>query len=268
MLRSIALKTIRDRWRSLLWWTLGIFIYMVIVGLFWPLLEQQQEELATLINSFPSEMFGIFGVSDATEMFTPPGYLNSQAFGWVVPVLFAVYAAIIGTQLIAGEEEAKTLDLLLANPVSRTKVMFEKWLGMAGFMLALGLGLLVSSYLTELIFQLGIGFSEYFAVCLQASLLGILFGSAALAIGGFGGKRGLTVGLLAAFAGITFLINSLRGVADWVQSIAYASPFYYYDSNRPLFDGIDWLNVAVLAAVSLIGLGIALWAFPRRDVGT
>lgn len=268
MLRNIALKTIRDRRRMLLWWTIGIFAYSLMIAVFWPVIEDQQEQLASFLENYPSEMFAFLGIESAEEMFTPAGYISSQSFGLLVPLAFAILAAAIGAQLIAGEEEANTLDLLMSNPVSRTRVVVEKWMGLALAMLLLGVGLFVASVVTDIAFGVGVSAANYFAACVQGTLLGLVFGSAAFAVGALGGQRGLTIGIAAAIAAGTFLINSLRGVADWIETAAYISPFYYYDSNRPLFEGIDWVNVLVLAVLALIGLATAVWAFPRRDIGT
>ena len=84
MLRNIVFKTLRDRRRSIVWWSVGIFIYTIFVGFFWPILEDQRDALIAFLDAYPTEMFGFFGIETAEEMFTPAGYLNSQAFGWLV----------------------------------------------------------------------------------------------------------------------------------------------------------------------------------------
>lgn len=268
MLRNVFLKTIRDRRRALLWWSLGILVYALFIGLFWPVLEDSREELEALIAAYPRELLGLFGVEEGAEMFTPSGYLESQAFGWLVPVVFAIYAAAMGAQLIAGEEEAGTLDLLLANPIARTRVVWQKWLGLAAAMATLGIVLFVSVVLTDVLFDFGIPLDRYVAVCVQAALLGLLFGSLAFAAGALGGRRGLILGIVSAAAVATFLINSLGSLTDWMERLRYASPFYYYDSSQPLTNGMDWVNAIVLAGGSALCLAAALWGFPRRDVGT
>ncbi len=268
MLRSIALKTIRDRLRSLIWWIVAIVVYSMFVAAFWPVLADQQEQFTTLLQAYPEGLLNIFGVGSIEEMFTPAGFLSTEAFGWLVPLLFSIYATTMGTQLIAGEEEANTLDLLLSNPISRTRVAIEKWIGMLVVTAILTVALFASIVAAGAIFNLGIPTSHYAAACFQAMLLGLVFGSIAFAIGALGGKRGLILGAVAAFAVASFLINSLRDLADWLAKVSYASPFYYYDSNKPLINGVDWINVAVLAAIALVATGVALFAFPRRDIGT
>jgi len=268
MLRNIALKTIRDRRRSLVWWTVAILVYSLFVAAFWPVLEDQQDEFAQLLEAYPEGLLSIFGVGSIEEMFTPAGFLSTEAFGWLVPLLFSIYGVVIGAQLIAGEEEDNTLDLLMANPLPRTRVVIEKWLGMLALMGALALALFLSVWLAGTIFDLGIPVEHYAAACLHAMLLGLAFASIAFAIGAIGGKRGLILGAVAAFAVAAFLVNSLRELASWLEAVSYVSPFYYYDSNSPLINGVDWLNVLVLLVISAIALGAAYYAFPRRDIGT
>jgi ABC-2 type transport system permease protein len=266
MLRSLVLKTVRDRRRGLLWWSVGILAYALFLGAFWPVLDESRDALESLLAAYPEDLFGLLGVANADEMFTPAGYLASQAFGWLVPGVFAVFASAMGAQLISGEEEAKTMDLLLANPLSRRRVVLDKWLGMVIVVAALGLAVLVSLLVIDTLFGFAIPFDRYAAVCTQVTLLGILFGSAALAAGALGSRRALILGLLCAFAIAAFLLNSLGSLADWVDRARVISPFYYYDSDRPLVEGFEWRNVVVLAGSSIGLLMLALWAFSRRDV--
>jgi ABC-2 type transport system permease protein len=96
VLRNVFLKTIRDRRRGLLWWSVGVFVFALFIGLFWPILRDSQDQLQAILANFPDELFGLFGVATAEEMFTPAGYLSSRAFGLIVPVVLAVYATAMG----------------------------------------------------------------------------------------------------------------------------------------------------------------------------
>lgn len=268
MLSSVFLKTLRDRRRGLIWWSLGIVLYALFIGAFWPVLEDSRETLQSLLEAYPQELVGLFGVDNADDMFTPAGYLASQAFGWLVPVVFAIFAAAMGAQLIAGEEEAKTLDLLLANPISRGRVVLEKWLALGAVVFVLGSVLFASVLLIDALFGFRIAFDRYLAICIQATLLGILFGSIAFAAGAAGARRGLTLGIVSAAAVATFLINSLGTATDWMETVRYISPFYYYDSHRPLTNGFNWANAGALAIASALALAVARYTLPRRDIGT
>lgn len=266
MLGSVFSKTLRDRRRGLVWWSLGVFIFALFIALFWPILRDSQDQLEAVLANLPDELFGLLGIGTIEEMFTPAGYVSSRAFGLLVPVIFSIYATAMGAQLIAGEEEAHTMDLLLANPISRARVVWQKWLAMVAVMAFLGGVLLAAFVIADIAFGLGIPFDRYFAACFQATLLGLVFGSASFAAGALGARRGVTLGIVSAVAVGTFLVNSLGTATAWMEKVRVVSPFYYYDSNRPLIDGIDWLNVLVLTLAALLGLIVAAWGFPRRDV--
>ena len=42
--------------------------------------------------------------------------------------------------------------------------------------------------------------------------------------------------------------------------------FHYYLGNDPLINGMDWGNAAVLAAPSIVLLGLSFVLFQRRDI--
>jgi ABC-2 type transport system permease protein len=268
VLRSVFTKTLRDRRRALVWWTVGIFAYVLFMDAFWPFVAEQRQQLEQLIESLPEGMMAVFGIDTGEELFSSAGYLNSRSFGWVVPVVFAIYAIGMGARALAGEEEDKTIDLLLANPISRSRVLLEKFAAMLVIMAVLGAALWAALLVGDLLFGLGIAADRYFAATLSATLLGLLFGSVALAAGGLGARAGLIVGLVSTLAVAAFLLNSLGGVVDWLDTARKVSPFYYYDSTRPLLNELDTGHAAVLAGVTLVAVGAAVLGFRRRDLAT
>ena len=67
-------------------------------------------------RSLPETLRNLFG-GDFT---TPAGYLRSETFSALGPILFLVFAIGAGARAIAGEEEGRTLDLLLSTPIRRS----------------------------------------------------------------------------------------------------------------------------------------------------
>ncbi len=264
---EIAARALLDRRRPLAWWCFGIVVYAGFVAAFWPFIADQQAELTAVIAMLPKAMIAMFGIDNPAEMFSPAGYLTTRSYGWIVPVVLAIYASALGASLLAGEEEDGTLELLLANPVSRARVVLEKWLALAVVVALLGLALFLTGLGFDRVFGLGVGADRYAAASLQATLLGLFFGTVALAVGAAGASRAVALGVVAAFAVAGFLVNSLGSLVDWLAVARRLSPFYYYDANRPLMNGFDWPNAAVLFAATLLALAIAVVAFRRRDVG-
>ena len=123
MLNSVLAKTLFDRRRSFVWWSIGIAAYVALMDSVYPFIRDSAGQFEELFDSFPEALRALFGIDGEFDLFSPVGYLESRTFGWVVPVVLSIYAGALGSRLVAGEEESGTMDLLLAQPVSRRSVM-------------------------------------------------------------------------------------------------------------------------------------------------
>lgn len=268
MLSSVFLKSLRDRRIALLWWAIGVTGFVILMAGFWPFVENQRQQLEQVLESLPPQMFALLGLAHGEDVFSPEGYLTSRTFGWVVPIIFSLYAASQGAAAIAGEEEDNTIDLLMANPLSRVRVLVEKWLAMAAIIVLIGLILGGALVLGDRLFGLGIDPLRYAAAAGSAVLLAILIGSLALALGAAGLSRAAAMGVSAAVTVTSFLINSLGTAVPQLEGWRLATPFYYYDDAKPLLNGLDPIHAGVLAGGALLVTVIGAALFSRRDLGT
>ena len=126
MLSSLFLKTLRDQRRSMAWWSLGAGILVGVMVGFYPTIEGI-EGLQELVDQYPDSLMAMFGASDLAGFSTPAGYLNAELFGFMLPMLIAVFAVGRGSGAVAGEERAGTMELLLSQPVSRSRLVLEKF---------------------------------------------------------------------------------------------------------------------------------------------
>ena len=266
MFRSIFIKTLRDRRRSMIWWVLGTFGYLVAITATYTFFVEQQEVYESLLADYPEALLAMFGVESGAALFAPDGYLTSQAFGWLVPLLTLVLGIGIGAGAVAGEEEAGTMDLLLALPVTRTSVVLQKLGAMVVLLLVLGLSVFAGTALGAISVDMDLSMVNLAAASFNGALLGLVFGTLALAIGAATGKRGTSLGVSSGVALVAFLIQTLAPIVDWLEPVHPLTPFYYYGDNQPLVNGLHWGHAGVLIGLSALFVLIALLAFRRRDI--
>ncbi len=203
-----------------------------------------------------------------TAISTPAGYLGSTTFGLLGPILTIVMATWLGTRAIAGDEESGRLDVLLAHPISRTRLSVERFAA-----LAVAIGLVCLVLFAALVAVSGvaqldeIGPANLLGASLHLAGLGTFFGAAALAVGAATGSRALATAVVATLGVVSYFANTLAAQIDVVAWSRNLSPFRYYSGGRPLVNGVQPLDLAILlvAAIVLVALGTA--AFRRRDVG-
>ena len=100
---------------------------------------------------------------------------------------------------------------------------------------------------------------------LQA-LVGLVFGSLALALSAGTGRTSIAIYGAAGAAVVFHLVNSLGALNDAIADLAWLTPFHYYLGNDPLNNGLDWVDAVVLALLSLILIGLSFVLFERRDI--
>ncbi len=266
MLRSVFAKSLRDRRRSFVWWVVGMFGYLLLLSSAWPTLQQQRQELSRLLENYPESLLAVFGIGRGDDLFTPAGFLDAQIYGWLVPLVFLIVGIGFGSAAIAGEEERKTMDLLLANPLTRSSVVVHKLLAMAVLLAGLGLVLFGATWAGAALVGMDIGLDRLAAGATSGTLLGWVFGALALAIGCATGRRGLALGVAAGLGVVAFLANSLWEIMGELEPARRASPFYYYASGEPLVNGLNWWHAGVLAGLAILFGVLGVFAFRGRDV--
>ena len=263
MLRNIFLKTLRDQRKSLMFWGLGVAALTLITVLFYPSIKDVPE-FNELLND--SDALARVFAGGFTDITSPEGYLNSQLFALLVPILFLIFAIGLGSGYIAAEERSGTLDVLLSNPLKRSKVLVQKSAAMIVAIALLALVFWLSAVIGALLVQMEIGFGRVLAATVSGMLLGTAFGAFAMALGSATGKRGMAIGVTGAVAVGSYFIYALLPLVDSLEVGAKLSPFYYYIGADPLANGLSLMHAAVLVALTVGMLAVALFAFERRDL--
>lgn len=263
MLSTVFGKTLHDQRKSLMWWTVGFVGTVLMYAAFWPNIRDNAVQLTQYVKNMPEFLRNVIGSVDYA---TPEGYIQSEVFSFLGPILLLVYAVGAGSRAIAGEEEAGSLDLLLSAPVTRRRVLLDKFWAMLAATFWLTFAMWVALLVFGPIFDLRPGLEGFTAATLNLFLLALAFGTVALAVGCATGSKGLGIGAPSGLALVTFILNTLAPSVDWLKPYRVLSPFYYYSSNEPILNGLQPLHAVVLAAISVVALVVALVVFERRDL--
>ncbi|GAA3745493.1 ABC transporter permease subunit [Salinactinospora qingdaonensis] len=267
MLRNVFAKFLRDHLRALLGWSVGVVLVTAMYSSFYPTMTGD----STMAALAEAEMRGMGDTMtqalNMTDLTSPEGYLNATVFSLLVPILLVIAAITVGTRAIAGDEEEGGLELLLAHPVSRTRLVVERFLGLVVFVSVLG----ALVYATLLTIGPGLDLDvdrlNLLAACVVVTLLALSYGSVALAVGAVTGRRATALAVAALLAVVGFLGNTFALQVEELEWLRFASAFYYALDSDPLATGFHAGFIAVLIAVPVVLLSLAVSTFTRRDVG-
>jgi hypothetical protein len=112
--------------RFALWGALAWFVVLeaLLVGaiLFWPSFEDNIDALRDM-----APMEALKGMIDQLEAGGIVAYVNGQHFFKGCNTVGALAAVVFAMGVVAGEAQRGTLEILLARPMSRRRVLTERW---------------------------------------------------------------------------------------------------------------------------------------------
>ncbi len=194
-------------------------------------------------------------------------FANLEFYQWV-PVVLAIYAITAATGTLAGEEGRGSLEILLAQPVSRRSIFLQKIAAIAVAALAITavttVALLVSVAFIDTggdLSRLQIGAAVFGTLPIVA-----LAGSLALLLGAIAPSRGTAAALVAAVFVAAWLANGLGSLSPQTEWMQHLSGFYYADLQTLLTDGLTPWHQAVVVGVTALQVVLALVAFERREI--
>lgn len=265
MLGSVLRRSLRDTARSFAWWTVGLIGFVALIVAVWPTVKSSPS-IAKLHETYPEALKAFTSFGGEFDFGTPAGYLGSELFSFMVPLLLLIAGIGAGARAIAGEEEAGTLDLLLSTPISRMRVALEKLGAIALELVGLGAVLLLCLEVGTSAASMDVSFSHLAAATGSAVLLALAFGAIAFMVGAATGRRGWAIGVTSALGVATYLLNSLAPLVPALESFQPISPFYQYAASDPLRSGLSAGHALILLAIAAVAATLAPLLFDRRDL--
>lgn len=263
MITTLVIKTFRDHWRSLSGWA-AVIMFMTSIQLYvYPTIVKTGEGMNQFLDAFPETLKEIFRMQDYTS---GPGYLSTELFSIMVPLVLIAVGATWGSSATAEEEERGTADLLFTLPVSRIKITIGKIIATVIACLILAIITFINIYVGAPLVDMQVDTSNLSAICFSNFLLGVFFSSIGLMFGVLTGKKSVGLGVTTAIGILAFLFYSLAPLVDTFDYLTPINPIEWCLGGNQLFDGADYLGYAKLAISSFIIYTVSTFLFNRKDI--
>jgi ABC-2 type transport system permease protein len=263
MFHNLFLKTLYDYRYALLGWGIGFLFISFYIMYFYPFIRDTSQ-FFELMDNLPPIIKNLIG--DRMMLKTPEGFFSIQPFSMMAPLMLLVFAIQKGGDAIAGEKERGTLDLLLANPVPRYRLVIEKWAAIAVSLFILCFSFWISMTLGSVIFNISIGSIRMAGIILSGFVLGLFFATLTLFLSCLWPHKKLVIGIVSGFALVTYLVNAYGPMVTELHPYRVFSPFYYYNGARPLLNGLNISHFFILVILVLLFFILAIVFFRRSDL--
>lgn len=251
---------LRRRIRGTVVLVVGVGLYLQFILLLFP---SMQEVAGSLEENYPEALREAFSLASLS---TVEGFLSAEVYQFVWLLMLGLYFIYLAGGTIADEVESGRIDLLLATPISRKRLIVEKFAAIVGIIVVLNVvtpvlviaGVLVIGETIDVanLFLVHLLSIPYLMVTAAIGLaLSVVFDRSSIA------QRG---GLALLF--MLYVVESVSTSADveWVGAI---SPSRYFNPTDVLVDGtIDIGGTFVLLAATIVLVLLSGEWFYRSDV--
>lgn len=257
---SLLLRTLAEFRRRTLGWS-------VVASIFALGYVRMYSELMADFDGLPQTP-DLELLRDTIERAPMAGYVETTVYGLLPPLLVVLCAIGLGAQAVAGLEESGELELLLAGPVGRRRLILTRYAGFALSVVLAGLVIWAAVQWFVFVGRIRIEPVDVASACAGIVLLGLLFGSMSFAAGAFTGDHAVALMLAGSLATVAYSLRALADTVDETRAMRWLSPFHYHlsgDGPHPIGPGGYELLMILLTAGLL---AVAVYGFQQRDVGT
>jgi len=255
-------RSLRDSWRSLLGWTVGL---AAVLFLYLPLYPSigGNGQMQDIISALPKQLVETIGYD---QISSGAGYTQSTFYGLMGFLLLTIAAVIWGSAAIAGAEESGRAELDLAHGIGRGQYALES--ASAVLVRLLWLGAFSGLVVWALNGSSELGLEGWRIVGASAALTGLAFltASAALLAGAATGRRMWATGAGAGVAVVGYILQALAKQSDDLDWLNALSPYAWVYRQSPLAEGVDLGGLALTWGLAVAFALASAFALRARDL--
>lgn len=241
-----------------------LFIAMIMA--FYPSIADNAVDYAKMLDALPQALLSAFNL-DTLSLADPLGYYGTE--GYVLFLLFAsVYAVQLGAGILSKEEDERTIEFLLAKPISRAQIVWEKiWSVLFYLTLFNGVVSGVTYVGLEIVKREAYDIPALLYLFLGAYVVQLVFAAVGLLISVFITKAKSILPLSIGIVLGSYIISVMAKLSERVEFLKYFTPFSYAEAGEIV------TNSALQAGYMVLSFGIIIVAvygtfffYQRKDI--
>lgn len=264
-MKAVFLWELMRRRFFVLWWTIGISALISMTILAYVSFKNDTKELNSTFSDLSGSAGMFFG---GTDFFSPVGYLSSQIYYIMLPILLIIMVTTLASSLMNRDENDATIELVLARPISRSALLCAK--ALAALTILSLVGILTYGVTVASVNIAGITIDQGNLLLTHALSFGfaLSFGAISFALMAWSQvtrKIATVIAIVASFG--SYIVSSLAGFVDWLELPAKLMPYHYFDTAALLGGHIATGLIVYLIGIFIASTALAAFGYSRRDIG-
>ena len=262
---NLVRKTLIDRWKFIAAYAAAMSAWVLMLAAIFPSF-QNIKGIEDVFQSYPESLTRLFGI-EKIDISSFDNLMSMELYGLMIVIIVSTFIIAFARSMVAGEIQEGTIDLLLAQPIQRWKVLTSEGAVLFGGTVAITGATVLSVYAFGAAFGIEVSYSGHAAFMLLAiALFAAIAGYSVLLSAVMREPRRVAM----AAAGLTlvfYLVHFAAGYNSVVEKVDWFSIFHYYDPMKVVLSGaVPARDIFILLAFAAVFFSAALALFQRRDI--
>ncbi len=235
-----------------------IFICMLLY-------PQMKDSMGNINEMFANmgDFTAAFGM-DKINYGTAMGFYGVEC-GSMICIGGAMFGALLGINILAKEENNHTAEFLLANPISRCRVITEKLLSLFIQVLCFDLICVICALISFGVIGEAILWNNFWLFHLAQFVMHFEIACICFGISAFLKHGGVGVGI--GIATLLYFLNIYVNISKNAEFLKYITPFHYSDASEIFYSGkIDGGLLGIGVIIAVVFVITAYIKYMRKDI--
>lgn len=262
---SLFIRTLKDKKMITFVYILSAVALLWMYVSFFPSFKDQTASIDSLMKSFPESLMKAFNV-DVNSFGTIEGFISSEQFSFVWPILMIFMTVSMAASFLAGEIEKGTSEILLSLPQPRWKIFISRYL--VGFSILIVFTFLSIYAIIPLAnaYDISVKNANISTMALLSFCFSISVYSLSMFFSALFSDKGKVFFLSGAVLVGMYVLNIISALKTNLVDLKYYSFFYYFNPAKALiYNSVDHWAYIVFISFSLLFILLGLLVFTKRD---
>ena len=264
---NLFLKEMKRNAPALFPWMVVISILVSFAMSLYPSVIENQLKIFEMLNLFPEEALKLFGIQDFRDKLNP---LEFYAVNNVIYMMLpgSIYAIVMSSNILLGEEYNKTAEYLLSRPLTRSDIFMSKIWVLILFVFILNMTVALSGLTTmKLVQDDPVNIRAFLILSVYTLLLNTQFTAIGLIISTLVKRPKPITTFCVGLVMVLYFIYTISKMTEGVAKIGYLSPFSFVDldTNDTKYRLEIW-HLLYFLGITLLLISISFKLYQRKDI--
>lgn len=259
-------REIKNNFKSFLVWTLILIGMFLVVFLIYPSIVNSSNMalMDEMMAMFPEELLKAFNM-DISSINSVYGWLKTEGFVFIL-LTIGCYSGILGSNILLKEENDKTIEYLNSLPITREKIVFNKYICGLIYIILMVLVIGIFNYI-------GLSLSgtfdkkSFILLSITPIFSSIVIYSLCMFLSTFTHKSKKMLGISLGIVFISYILQILSSLDNSVEWLKYVSIFTLADIRNVITNiTINPIMIVISLILSFIFMILTVFHYKHKEL--